>query len=138
MTTFPAQEWLSEMPSRGLFSEHLRATGRVILQEARARHFPPGFARSILQTLRQPGKLLNSPVIGGALLDARDLRGWALPVLLAAAAAAGAQSASLSTLPPSFWRRARAVAAASEYLGAALDLIDDVQDGDSIFVQRLG
>src|SRR5262249_9161963 len=43
-----------------------------------------------------------------------------------------------SSLSPTFWRRVRAVAAASEYLGAALDLIDDIQDGDSAFVGHLG
>ncbi|HLW03408.1 MAG TPA: polyprenyl synthetase family protein [Ktedonobacterales bacterium] len=138
MTTSPAQEWLSQMPSRALLSEQLRVTGRFVIQEVRAGHFPPGFARSIMQALRQPGKLLGSPVMGGALLGTRNLRGWALPLLLAAAAASGAETEVLSDLSPSFWRRACAVAAASEYLGAALDLIDDVQDGDSPFVQQLG
>lgn len=124
------------MPTRHLFSEQLRMVGRLVLNEVRASHFPPGFARQLTQALRQPGKLLNSPVIQGELLTARDLRGWVLPVLLAAAA--GTQSPSLDRLAPSFWRRARAVAAAAELLGIALDVIDDVQDGDSPFVQRLG
>ncbi len=138
MPTSPANAWLNESPARPLLSRQLKATGRIVVQDVRARQFPPGFARAILQTLRQPGKLLGSPVMRGALLEARDLRAWALPVLLAAAAAAGAHDATLANLPASFWRRARAAAAASEYLGAALDLIDDVQDGDSPFVQRLG
>jgi geranylgeranyl pyrophosphate synthase len=138
MTTSPAQEWLRAMPSRLLFSKQLKAVGRILIHEVRARQFPSGFAHSIMQALRQPGKLLSSPVMGGALLDSHDLHGWALPVLLAAAAASGAQNGALSDLSPTFWRRACAVAAASEYLGAALDLIDDVQDGDSPFVQSLG
>ncbi|HEY7347875.1 MAG TPA: polyprenyl synthetase family protein [Ktedonobacterales bacterium] len=129
---------LSELPTRLLFSDQLQAVGRLMLSEIRARHFPPGFARRITEALREPGKLLGRPVMQGEPLDARDLRGWGLPVLLTAAAASGAQSSSLARLPPSFWRRARAAAAASEFLGAALDIIDDVQDGDSAFVQRLG
>ncbi len=129
---------LGEAPIRLFFSEQLRAVGRLLLREVRARHFPPGFARRVTQALREPGKLLSSPVTQGELLDARDLRGWALPVLLTAAAASGMPGAALSHLPLSFWQRVRAVAAASEFLGAALDVIDDVQDGDSPFVQRLG
>jgi geranylgeranyl pyrophosphate synthase len=132
------QGWLDEPSTRLLLSAQLRAVGRLLLHEVRVRRFPPAFARQIREALRQPGKLLGRPVMRGELLDSRDLRSWALPVLLAAAAASGAQSATLPSLAPSFWRRARAVAAASECLGAALDVIDDVQDGDSPFVQRLG
>jgi geranylgeranyl pyrophosphate synthase len=138
MTTSPAQEWLDKLPVHMLLSEQLRATGQFILHEVRAKHLPSEFTRILLQTLHQPDKLLSSPVMTGALPGMREMRGWALPVLLAAAATAGAQSTTLSNLPASFWRRACAVAAASECLGAALDLIDDVQDGDSPFVQRLG
>ncbi len=129
--------WLDDPPTHLLLSDQLRAVGRLLLSEVRARQFPPGFARLITQALREPGKLLSRPVMQGTLLDARDLRGWVLPVLLTAAAASGTHHSSLSSLSPSFWRRARAVAAASEYLGAALDMIDDIQDGDSPFVQRL-
>jgi geranylgeranyl pyrophosphate synthase len=138
MTAPRQQAWLDDIPTRLLFSEQLRAAARLLLSEIRARHFPPAFVRQILQILRQPGKLLSRPVVRGALLDARDLRGWTLPILLTAAAASGAQSSALSALPPSFWRRVRAVAVASECLGAALDVIDDIQDGDSLLVQRLG
>lgn len=129
---------LSEAPTRLLLSKQLRAVGRLLLDEIHASHFPPGFARQVTRALRAPRKLLSSPVMQGELLGGRDLRGWVLPVLLAAASSSGAQSDSLASLPPTFWRRARAVAAASEFLGAALDVIDDVQDGDSPFVQRLG
>lgn len=138
MAASHAQSWLSDDTVRLLLSGQLRAVGRLLLFEIRAGQFPLGFARQITQALRQPGKLLDRPVMHGELLDSRDLRGWALPVLLAAASASGAESAALSSLPSSFWQRARAAAAASEFLGAALDIIDDIQDGDSPFVQRLG
>ncbi len=138
MTASREQSWLSEDAARLLLSAQLRVVGRLLLAEVRARRFPAGFARQITQALRQPGKLLSSPVMQGEMLNSRDLRGWVLPVLLAAVSASGAESASLSNLPPSFWRRARAAAAASEFLGAALDIIDDIQDSDSPFVQRLG
>ncbi len=88
--------------------------------------------------LRRPGKLLGRPVMQGALLDVGDLKGWVLPVLLAATAAVGTQTAALPDLSTSFWQRACAVAAAAEFLGAALDVIDDVQDGDDPFVQQVG
>jgi hypothetical protein len=120
MAASPVQTWLNETPSRQLLSEQLRAVGRLVPQELRAQHFPPGFARQITQALRQPGKLLGRPVMRGELLDARDLRGWTLPVLLAAASAADAQSSSLFTLPPSCWRRARAAAAAQEALHSSI------------------
>lgn len=138
MTTSQISGWLDDTVTRLLFSEHLRAVGRFLLSDVRARQFPPGFARLLTRALRQPGKVLGSPVMHGALLEARDLRGWVLPVLLTAASASGAQSSSLSSLSSSFWRRAHAVAAASEYLGAALDIIDDIQDGDSAFIEQLG
>src|SRR5690348_4604552 len=104
--------WLDEPSTCLLFSKHLRAVGRLLLSEVRVRQFPPGFARQITLALRQPGKLLSRPVMQGALLDSRDLRVWSLPVLLAAASASGGQNASLSSLAPLFWQRARAVAAA--------------------------
>jgi geranylgeranyl pyrophosphate synthase len=138
MTASPEQNWLRDDAARLLLSKQLRAVGQLLLAEVRARRFSAGFARQITQALRQPGKLLSSPVMQGRLLDSRDLRGWTLPVLLAAASASEAESAALSRLAPAFWRRARAAAAASEFLGAALDIIDDIQDGDSPFVQRLG
>ena len=137
MAVSHAPVWLDDSSTRLLFSDQLRAVGRRLLAEVRVRQFPPAFARLVIQPLREPGKVLCRPIMQGALLDARDLRGWVLPVLLTAASGAQ-QHAALSSLPASFWRRARAVAVAAEYLGAALDVIDDVQDGDSAFVQRLG
>jgi geranylgeranyl pyrophosphate synthase len=130
--------WLDDPSIRLFLSEQLRVVGHIVLSEIQARDFPPDFASHITQTLYQPGKLLNQPVMQGALLDARDLRGWSLPVLLTAASASGASVSSLASLAPAFWQRACTVAAASEYLGAALDLIDDIQDGDSSFVEQLG
>ncbi|GEM_PF-1640117 len=139
MTT-PAQAytWLNKPLTRLFFSEQLRAVGRFILEDIQARHFPPDFEHLLIKALHQPGKLLNSPVMQGALLDRAELRCWAFVPLLAAAAASGTQVAGFSHLPTSFWQRACAVAAATEFLGAALDVIDDVQDGDSPFVQQVG
>src|SRR5690348_9062560 len=122
---------LSEMPLHSLLSKQLRATGRLLLQEIRARHFPPAFARMIKQSLSAPEKLLLSPVMRGELLSNHELQSWALPVLLAACSATGRPVAELAYLPAAFWQRARAAAAAAEFLGASLDVIDDVQDGDN-------
>lgn len=135
---FQGKGWLNDVPTCLLFSKHLRETGRIIISEVRAREFPPTFTQLLLQALREPGKLLVSPIMQGKLLDRHALRSWTLPVLLTAASASGTQISSLADLPKSFWQRAGAVAAAAEFLGAALDIIDDIQDGDSSFVQRVG
>jgi geranylgeranyl pyrophosphate synthase len=132
------QGWLSNSSVRRAISEQLQATGRLMLQEIRARRFPPGFARIITQTLRAPGKLLGSPVSQGALVDPSDRWLWPMVSLLVAAAASGTPTALLATLPSAFWQQARIIAAASEFLGAALDLLDDIQDSDSPFVQQIG
>ncbi len=132
------QEWLSNPSARLLFSQQLGMTGRSLLREVQARHFPPGFVRLLNQTLHAPQRLLSSPVLQGHPVDDADLKLWALLALLTATSASGAQTSTLANLAPALWRRARAVAAAAELLGAALDIIDDVQDGDSTFVQRIG
>lgn len=137
-TPIQADTWLSNPPTWLFFSAQLRAVGRLILDDVQARHFPPDFERLLIQALHQPGKLLGRPVMQGALLGRSELRCWALILLLTAAAASGAQTADLPNLPESFWQRVCAVAAATELLGAALDVIDDLQDGDSPFVQEAG
>lgn len=129
--------WLTNDAFRRLFSDQLHLTGQSILQEVRGQHFPPGFARLLREALRAPGKLLGRPVMRGAEVDVVDLRGWALPVCLVGASVGG-QHMGLLELPQSFWRRIRAAAAAAEFIGVSLDVIDDVQDGDSKFVQRIG
>ncbi len=71
-------------------------------------------------------------------MDRHALHGWTLPVLLTAVSASSTQVSSLSNLSKSFWLRAGGAAAAAEFVGAASDIIDDIQDGDSPFVQRVG
>ncbi len=137
-TTFQPQGWLNDAPTRLLFSKHLRATGHSITREVRARKFPLAFTHLLMQALQEPGKLLASPIMQGEILDRQALRSWTLPVLLTAASASGTQTALLSNLSKSFWQRAICVATAAEFLGAALDIIDDIQDGDNPFVQRVG
>jgi len=136
----PAGEgsWLSNTLVREIFSQQLRMIGRSLTNEVRSKRFPLSFARLLNQALRAPGKLLSSQVMQGDLLSERDLRLWATLALLAAIAPSGAQATPLPDLPPSLWRRARAAAAAAEFLGVALDVIDDIQDGDSPFVQHIG
>ncbi len=74
----------------------------------------------------------------GQLVDTGDLRLWALLAMCAAISASGTQPDALPKLPAAFWRRVRAISAAAEMLGAGLDLIDDIQDGDSPFVEEIG
>ncbi len=129
--------WLSDPSTCAFFSMHLQAAGRAILLQVRNQHFPPGFARLLYQSLRQPGKLLGKPVMRGGLLEASDLHLWALLALLAAASAPVPEAPPLTRRPAFFWRRAHAAAAAAELLGTALDVIDDVQDSDGDFVRRV-
>lgn len=133
-----ALEWLDNDSARLLLSRQLRATGHFILQHVRSRHLPPGFVRLLIESLRAPGKLLGRPVMQGQMLDKLDMRAWPLLTLLTAASAAHADPSSLGELPIQFWRRARAAAAAAEFLTTAIDIIDDIQDSDSLFVQRIG
>lgn len=137
-TAFQGQGWLNDTATCLLFSEYLRATGRIIIREIRSKKFPPAFTYLVMQALREPGKLLASPIMQGELLDRRVLRSWTLPVLLSAVSSSGTSISSLSSLSKSFWQRASAAAAAAEFLGAALDIIDDIQDGDNPFVQHIG
>ena len=137
-TTFQPQGWLNDAPTRLLFSKCLRATGHSMIGEVQAKKFPRAFTHLLMQALQEPGKLLASPIMQGGMLDRQALRSWTLPVLLTAVSASGTQTALLSNLSKSFWRRAICAAAAAEFLGAALDIIDDIQDGDSPFVQRVG
>lgn len=129
---------MSDLPTRLLFSQHLRATGRLMLRELRARHFPIGFARLLTRILCQPGKLLGRPIMEGQVLDTQDMTLWPILALLTAASAADAPTTSLANLPRAFWRRAHAIAAAAEFLGAALDVFDDIQDGDNPLIQQIG
>ena len=137
-TTPQPPGWLNDASTCLLLSKHLRATGHGIVREVRASKFPPTFTHLLMQALREPGKLLASPIMQGELLDRHALRSWSLPVLLTAMSASGIQISSLADLSKSFWQRAGSVAAAAEFLGAALDIIDDIQDSDSPFVQRIG
>lgn len=130
--------WLSNDSARLLLSRHLKATGHIILQEARSRHLPPGFARPLLESLRAPGKLLGRPVMQGQMLNKSDMKTWPLLVLLTAASAHQINETTLDMVPMKFWRRIYAVAAAAEFLTTAIDVIDDIQDSDSLFVQRIG
>src|SRR5579885_1908616 len=121
---FQGQDWLNDAPTCLFFSKQLRATGHIIIREVRAGKFPPAFTHLLMQALQGSGKLLASPIMQGQLLDRHALRSWTLPVLLTAASASGTHISSLADLPKSFWQRAGAVAAAAEFLGAALDIID--------------
>jgi geranylgeranyl pyrophosphate synthase len=132
------QEWLNDAATCLLFSKQLKATGHLIIREVRTEKFPPAFTYLLMQALREPGRLLASPIMRGELLDRHALHGWTLPVLLTAVSASNTPISSLSNLSKSFWLRVGSAAAAAEFVGAASDIIDDIQDGDSPFVQRVG
>jgi len=140
MSRFDAhpKEWSNDPRTHELLSAELRATGRLLIQEIRARHFPTSFSRLLLQALRRPGKLLSKPLMQGHLIAEEERWLWPLLALLSAACAASAQTSTLSTLPRAFWQRARSCAASVELLFAAADIFDDIQDSDNPYVERLG
>lgn len=138
MSKDSSQDWLAHPPALALLSEQMRATGRVLQQALRFRGFPRPFSQLLTRALHTPGKLLSRPVMHRALLESQDRWLWPLLALAVAAAASGAQIETLPWLSKAFWRRARVVAATSELLFTAADLIDDIQDGDSPFVQHIG
>lgn len=140
MRLSPSQthSWLKDEQTCRLLGNHLQVTGRVMIREVQTRHFPRPFAQLLYQALRLPHKLLALPVAHGTPVEPTDLRLWPLLTLLVTVSAAGGSPSSLTRLPPPIWRRAHVLAAAAEFLSTALDIIDDVQDGDNPFVQRIG
>jgi geranylgeranyl diphosphate synthase, type I len=98
-------------------------------------HLPSAFTALLRQALKQPGKLLGTSAARGQPLCAGEGNLWALPVIVAHAAVAGADQVAA---PRTHWRAIAGVAAGAEFLGLALDLIDDLQDGDGMLAQRLG
>jgi len=86
-----------------------RESSRIIRDTIYGAGLPVPFANLVLVPLMQPGKILNAP----------DTTGWSKLV----GATAGATHASDSA--------AARVAAAVEVLAAALDVLDEIEDGDS-------
>jgi geranylgeranyl pyrophosphate synthase len=85
--------------------------------------------------LHQPGKLLASPVVQGAPLQRADGALWSLHALLAHAAVTHTDR---DDSPLEQWQHVIPVAVAVELLGLALDVFDDVQDGDGVLLQAYG
>src|SRR5690348_17141158 len=100
--------WLNDPRLRHLLSEQLRCTGQCMLDHLQAQNLDPTLSALVLECLQAPEKLLGRPLMRGALLEPIELRTWPLLALLAAVSAAGANQASISALPASFWQRARA------------------------------
>lgn len=134
----PGQDWPRDVALNRLFADHLRATGHYLLRLLQGRGSAAPLADDILLFLRAPDKLLGRAVMEGAPLQQGDLRIWALLALLTATEASRVDLDQLERLSESFWQRAHAAAAATELLATGIDLLDDLQDGDSPVVQQLG
>lgn len=113
----------------------LRLVARRMNGVIQRQGFPPAFLVYLRQALREPGKLLVTRAAAGKPVVEGDQRLWALPVVLAHAAVSGTD---LPDAPMATWRDVAPAAAAAEFLGVALDIIDDIQDGDGALVQELG
>ena len=86
-----------------------RESSRIIRDTVNGAGFPAPFADLVLVPLMQPGKILNDP----------ETTGWS-KLVGASARAVGASDFA-----------AARVAAAIEVLAAALDVLDEIEDGDS-------
>ncbi len=96
----------------------------------------PRSLRAIIdEALRQPGKLLVAPIYDGKHLQRQDGGLWPLHAVLMHAAVAHMDTAAAVAAD---WETVVPVAAAVELLGAALDVFDDVQDGDGDLNARFG
>jgi len=109
-----------------------RCLADVIIRQA----LPAELGIVVDAALHQPRKLLTLPAITHAgPLRRVDGGTWPLHVILMHAATSHGDRPDCS---PTEWERAVPVAAAVELLGAALDIFDDVQDGDSPLTETYG
>jgi geranylgeranyl pyrophosphate synthase len=135
--------WLDDPATCDLIKFHLHLVGEEIQRDLQAHALPSLLVSILTQALKEPGKLLSRPLMQGGNFELRDLRGWAVVSLLTAISVALRSSSppdvlSLDRLPDAVWERARWAAMAMEYAATAIDLADDVQDGDTPWVSSLG
>lgn len=127
--------WPPPAPIAAELGRRMRLVARRMNGVIQRQGFPPAFLVYLRQALRDPGKLLVTRAAAGKPVVEGDQRLWALPVVLAHAAVSGTD---LPEAPMATWRDVAPAAAAAEFLGVALDIIDDLQDGDGALAQQLG
>ncbi len=97
--------------------------------------FSPPLQAVLQESLHQPGKLLDSSVAQGQPFSQVDQRIWCLATVQAHAASANLEKINA---PEEIWHTVIPLAAATEILGVACDLSDDIQDGDGILTNKFG
>jgi geranylgeranyl pyrophosphate synthase len=115
-------------------SKRLKLTAVCMQSVLINQHFPPKMLAYIQALMRQPGKLLGSPTAIGEPLSDSDQNLWPLHAILAHAAASETANASATEQS---WKQIGPIAAMAEFVGLALDIIDDIQDGDAHFPEDL-
>jgi hypothetical protein len=132
------RSWLHNPGVVRRMSDELRETGTVLLVQLDKEPLEASLRAMMREALARAGRLLGRQVMQGHVLKPADLSLWASLSLFTTVSAARIPLSALDTLPPAFWQRARAVAASAEVLAAALDLLDDIQDGASGLGQHSG
>lgn len=127
--------WPPPAPIAAELGRRLRLVARRMNGVIQRQGFPPAFLVYLRQALREPGKLLVTRAAAGKPVVAGDQRLWALPIILSQAAIS---HTDVPDAPMAAWRDVAPAAAAAEFLGVALDIIDDIQDGDGTLVQQIG
>ena len=124
--------WPFPSPIAQLWGERLAVAAKYLSDIVTAQDVPTELSSLIDVALRQPGKLLISGVARGEPLHIGNGTLWSFHAMLAYAAIAHADR---SDAPQVLWEASIPVAVAVELLGTALDIFDDIQDGDGALLR---
>jgi len=136
-SSFDDQElpWPFPEPDADVIEGRLRVVAHYLTSLMAQQDVPQILIQIIDEVLHQPRKLLVAPIRDGKHLQRQDGGLWPLHALLIHAAVTHADTPEA---PPAAWELGVPVAAAVELLGAALDVFDDVQDGDGDLITMHG
>ena len=119
--------WPFPQPIAQLWGDRLAVAANYLTHLCSTQDISTELAALLELALHQPGKLLASAVAQGQPLQIGNGTLWSFHAMLAHAAVAHADRADA---PPALWQAGIPVAIAAEFLGTALDIFDDIQDGD--------
>ena len=119
--------WPFPQPIAQLWGNRLAVAANYLTQLCKQQNISTELASLMDVALHQPGKLLASTVAQGHPLHIGNGTLWSFHAMLAHAAVAHADHPDA---PPVLWQAGIPVAIAAELLGTALDIFDDIQDGD--------
>jgi geranylgeranyl pyrophosphate synthase len=121
---------LLQYPFNLVLGRYIRQSSCYIQSILKKQQLPHEMAEHIQLLFCQKGKIFSSPTITGEPLSDADYGMWSLHAGLSYSAALGIDGFPVSAR---VWKRALPIAAMAEFLGLALDIVDDIQDGDAQF-----